>query len=363
MHPLSGSDIGTLVSVLRTSGGIPLDKVPALAAIVGAVIGRAPLSAVERLRYDRAIEETNLAPPPIFILGHWRSGTTHLYNVMSKGEFGFVPPIATGIPWDILQLGAWLRPFLEHALPSNRYIDNIPVLPDSPQEDEIALANMTPLSYYHGIYFPRRLESHLNRGVFFDGCSSQDIKSWQRTFLYFLKKMALHQGHRQMLIKNPVYTARPKMLQDLIPTAKFIHISRNPYEVFESMRNFYRKLFAQLALQDYKDVDIDRIILGTYARMMTALREQTKDLDADTYIDIRYEELEADPIAQLERIYQALGIRAFERAKPQFEAYLATIETYKKNKYTYTEEAARLVEENWAPFLEEGGYRRPGALA
>lgn len=363
MHPLSGSNISTLCEVLRTSGGVSSNKLLELLAIVGAVAGRSPFTLLERIRFDERIEATRLEPPPIFILGHWRSGTTHLYNVMSKGNFGYVPPIATGIPWDILQIGAWLKPLLEKALPADRYIDNIPVNPDSPQEDEIALANMTPISYYHGIYFPKKLEYHLSRGVFFEGCSIDEIKSWQRTFLYFLKKLSIHQGRKQLLIKNPAYTARPAMLKELIPTAKFIHISRNPYEVFESMRNFYSKLFAQLALQDYSGIDIDQVILETYSKMMTQLNKETKNMSADIFIDIRYEDLEAAPLEQLEKAYNQLGIEGFELARPKFKAYLSTVTSYKKNKYSYTDEAAKLVEANWAPFLKDGDYKRPGLAA
>ena len=50
----------------------------------------------------------------------------------------------------MLTLGRWLEPLLLKTLPSERFIDNVPVMPDSPQEDEIALANMTEPSFYHG---------------------------------------------------------------------------------------------------------------------------------------------------------------------------------------------------------------------
>ena len=53
-----------------------------------------------------------LDPPPIFLLGHWRSGTTHLYNLLGQGDFAYVDPIAAGLPWEFLTLGRWLRPLL-----------------------------------------------------------------------------------------------------------------------------------------------------------------------------------------------------------------------------------------------------------
>ncbi len=360
MHPLSGSDIGTFCRVLAKSGGIPIRKIPEVALISGAVVGRLPFTMSERLRFDERIANEPLDPPPLFVLGHWRSGTTHLYNILSKAEFGFVPPVATGIPWDMLQIGRWFQPMLEKALPETRFIDNIPVLPDSPQEDEIALANMTPLSYYHGLYFPKQIDHFLNAGVFFDGCSELEIKAWQQRFLYLLKKLAYYFSGKRMMIKNPVYTARAKMLRELIPNAKFVHINRNPYEVFESMRNFYRKLFAEFALQSYDHVDIDAIILRTYDRMMTCLENDTQGWPESTYVDIRYEDLDRDPVNQIQLIYEKLELGDFAAVKPRFDAYLKSIKTYKKNAYTYTDDAAVLVEDHWGRFLNQWGYHRPG---
>ncbi len=361
MHPLSGSNIATLAQVVLTSGGIPPRQWGSIALIAAAVLGRLPFTWAEKVYMRRRLTETQDMPPPIFIIGHWRSGTTHLYNILSKADFGFVPPLATGLPWDLMIISRLFRPLLEQALPPSRYIDNVPVLPDSPQEDEIALANMTPLSFYHGIYFPKRFDHYLRRGIFFDGCTRQEIEHWQTRFIYFLKKLYLYQDKRQLLIKNPVYTARVAMLHEMMPTAKFIHINRNPYEIFESMRNFYSKLFPPLALQSYDHIPIDNVILDTYKRMMTQLQNDTAKLPPEVYIELRYEDLERNPIGEIERIYRQLELKGFEENRPKFDKYLATTLTYKKNQYSYTEEAAKIVEKNWGAFLDQWGYRRPAS--
>ena len=241
MHPLNGSNYKTLSTVVAASGPMSLRSLPSVGALLGAVVGRMPISVIERLHTRRLMSRSGDMPPPIFIVGHWRSGTTHLYNLMVQDDFGFVPPVATGLPWDMLLLGRALKPVIDRALPETRYIDNIPVRPDSPQEDEIALANMSPLSFYHGIYFPQAFDQHLARGLFFDGCSAEEVDEWKQTFTYFMDKLWLQQGRKRLLIKNPVYTSRVAMLHKLYPNALFIHIRRNPYEVFESMRNFYAK--------------------------------------------------------------------------------------------------------------------------
>ncbi|MEL6778375.1 MAG: sulfotransferase, partial [Cyanobacteria bacterium J06597_16] len=222
---------------------------------------RWPFSTYERWQVSR--RSVNSGPEsgpengPIFIVGHWRSGTTFLYNVLSRApQFTYVSPLATGLPWNFLTLGSWLQPLLNKALPKSRFIDRVPVSPDSPQEDEIALASMQSLSFYHGLYFPKHFTSHFNAGIFLEGCSRREIRHWEKTVAHFYKKLQLQHPNRQLLIKNPVYTARIAQLRRLWPNAKFIHIYRNPYTVFQSTENFYHKLFPEMALQPFDQVPI-----------------------------------------------------------------------------------------------------------
>jgi hypothetical protein len=361
-HPLSGADFATLAATVARAG---LPEKPLTAAAIGAAcLLRWPFSTAERLLIERRLPDFAAMPPPVFILGHWRSGTTHLYNIMAKsGAWGFVPPVATGLPWDLFILARALNPLLERALPKHRFIDRIPVYPDSPQEDEIAIANMSPLSFYHGIYFPRAFSELARRGLFFDGCSEGEIERWRGRLVYFLRKLHLHQGGRPLLIKNPVYTGRLAMLRRMFPSAKFVHIRRNPYEVFASMRNFYAKLLKEFALQEYGHVDIDEAILSVYERMMSALARDAKNLEAGAYVDLAYEDLDRDPLGVVETVYRRLELSGFEAAKPAFSSYLASVTGFEKNRFAYSEEAAAKVEARLGAFLKTWGYGRPGAAA
>ena len=363
MHPLCGANISTFAQVLSESGGAPAAYWPKLAGIGAAICGRSIASVVEGAALAGRLPAPTDMPPPIFILGHWRSGTTHLYNIMAKGQFGYVSPLATGLPWDLLGLGRLVGPLLERSLPENRYIDNIPVKPDSPQEDEFALANMTRLSFYHGVFFPQLLEKHLARGLFFDDCTARDVEEWSDRFTYFMSKLYLHQDRKQLLIKNPVYTARAGLLRKLYPNAKFIHIYRNPYRVFASMRNFYKKLFKEFALQPYEGVDIDGAILKTYTRMMKTFDEDRAGIEPENFVELRCEDMDGDAIGCVGRVYEGLGLEGWTEDRVKFEAYLESVKNFEKNKFSYTDEDASLVEAHWSEYIERWGYQRPGAEA
>lgn len=359
-HPLSGANVTTLLRVIAHNRPIAAKRLPQISLALLASLGRLPFSLAERALVAARRGQVAGAPPPVFILGHWRSGTTHLYNVMSQSDrFAYVSPFATALPWDFLILGRLLEPMLAKALPKHRYIDNVAVTAESPQEDEIALANMTPLSFYHGLYFPRRLAGHFNAGVFFDGCGAAAIAAWQRILRYYYDKLMLAQPGRRLLIKNPVYTARAAMLKTMWPGAKFIHIHRNPYVVFFSMRNFYRKLLAEFALQDWDDGQIDELIFSAYERMMAQLDADRAQLDAGSFIELGFSELQDDPMEQLARIYQQLDLPDFDAAAPAFAAYLDTVKDYRKNRYGFDPDTVAKISARWAPFIQRWGYQPP----
>jgi len=358
-HPLNGADVATLSRIFRETGGP--DRFVDRAAIWGSVLGRLPATTLERWLLRDRLPPVGDMPPPVFILGHWRSGTTHLYNLMSLEGWGYVPPVAVGLPHDMFGIARALRPFLERQLPETRYIDNIPVNPTSPQEDEIAIANMSPLSFYHGIYFPRAFDRLIDRGVFFDGCGPEEIDAWCERFVYLLRKLA-HDQKKPLLIKNPVYTARPALLRRLFPGAKFIHIHRDPHDVFLSMRNFYRKLLGVLSLQDVPaDLDIDATILRVYRRMMRTLVEETAGWAEPDFVDIPYDRLDRDPLGVLSEIYDRLEITGFDRLAPVARDYLRDIEGFAKNDFRRARQEMASAETALAPWRRHWGYERTAA--
>lgn len=361
-HPLSGANPATLFGVLRDYGPLAPEHRRQFVFAAMSSLAKAPVSMLERLYV--ALHRKRIEPiePPIFILGHWRSGTTHLYNVMSKAaHFGYVSPVQTALPWDFLLLGRMLGRFLEKELPEGRYIDNVSVDADSPQEDEIALANMSPLSFYHGLYFPKDFRRIFYESVFFEGVKRKRIKAWLKLQRYLFLKLQLAQDGRRLVIKNPVYTARAQMLQESWPGAKFIHIHRNPYKVFFSMRNFYDKLFKQFALQPWDHIDIDEHIFTTYLRMMARLEKGAAAMAPGQYVELRFDDFQANPMQTLEHIYGALDLPGFEGAEPAFRKYLDTVTDYQKNTYTYPEADIARITERWGSIIDKWGYQPPGA--
>jgi hypothetical protein len=362
-HPLCGADCATLWRLLTRSGGFKRERIGDLATMMATSLLRWPFDCLEKAWVRIQPDSNPEGAPPVFILGHWRSGTTHLYNLLSRApRFGYLPPIATGLPWNMLTLGKWLEPLLIRSLPSERFIDNVAVKPDSPQEDEIALANMMDISFYHGLYFPKRFFEHFKQGLFLEEGHPEVINRWKQTFGYFMKKLSLLNQGRPLLVKNPVYTARLGLLLEMYPKARFIHIHRNPYRVYQSMKNFYLNLFRELSLQDYEQLSLDKLVLEPYPLIMDRLIQDSKEVPAKQWLELSYESLDLRPMEVLRQAYQHLELGPFNQDRPFFEHYLRSIKTYKKNAFSYPQESVDKVDRFWGTYVNRWGYRSPNTL-
>jgi hypothetical protein len=135
-------------------------------------------------------------------------------------------------------------------------------------------------------------------------------------------------------------------LRAIWPDAKFIHIYRNPYLVFPSTRHFFTRILPELALQPYDNLSIDVIeqaILKSYPLMLNSLLGDSADLPADSFVEIRFEDLEKEPLAQIEKIYNQLQLPDLKISMPRFEKYIASLQGYKKNNYPQNQKAIELV--------------------
>lgn len=359
-HPLMGAELKTLLNAFFQHGGVSLRCLPHAGLFLLSALLRAPFAALERLAMQQDSRTPNPIQAPMFIVGHWRSGTTHLHNLLScSPAFGIISPLASGLPGELLTLATWLRPFLEKALPATRGVDPVAVTPNSPQEDEIPLANLQLLSVFHALYFPKKFSERFHRGVFFDGASAAKIARWERELCLFLRKVSRQQRKSRILIKNPVYTARVRRLLSIWPEAKFLHIYRNPYDVFASSIHYFSEMLFRLSLQRVNNLDVAAFVLRAYPRMLDALYDETSALPPTQYCETRYETLEQNPLEELERIHNLLALPDWRKTRPKVASYLASLPPYQKNQYLLSPKQLRQIKTSWNRYIQKWGYSPP----
>jgi hypothetical protein len=78
--------------------------------LTAASLANSPTAWLEERLYGRRIQAVQV-PPPLFILGHYRSGTTHLHNLLALDrQFGYPTLLQTLYPHTFLTAGRCSRP-------------------------------------------------------------------------------------------------------------------------------------------------------------------------------------------------------------------------------------------------------------
>jgi len=315
-----------------------------------------PFRVVERFRYDPLMAAMQIESP-IFVLGHWRSGTTYLHNLLCQDEqFGYISLFQT-IANDLCLVGeSTIKPLLSKALPKTRPMDNVDFSLDNPEEEEHTLVRMIPYSFYHHWIYPKNARKYFDRYVLFDDAPARVKREWRQTYLDVLKKGTLNMDGRRLVLKNPVNTARIKLLLELFPDAKFIHIHRNPYKVFLSTRRLYQKVLPISQLQDISTDEVESNILLFYQKLMRRFLADKPLIPPKNYAEIRYEDLETDPVAELRRVYARLNLPGFAAYEPNLTAYLQQKAHYRKNQYRIAPDVVEKVNHHWGFAFKQWNY-------
>ena len=361
-HPVALGSFRSWMRLLRRSKGIDRAYVPRVLFVSLTTLLTSPLRLWERVRYGRRIRGTSIHPSPIFIIGHWRSGTTHLHNLMCQDEnLGSLTTFQAMAPGFCLVGDGAIKRFIAkqaNARYPTRLIDNIPLAFDAPQEDEFALANLSAHSFVHTFSLPRQAQYFFERYVLFDGLSEAALAQWSATYLALLRKATLASGGKRLVVKNCAHTARIQTLLELFPDAKFIHIHRNPYQVFLSTLHMHQTVLPRSQLQEIEPDRVEAHVLRFYDRLMRRFLADRSLIPAGNLVELRFEDLEASPLDQLRHVYDGLGLPGFAAAESGFRSYIDSVADYKKNAYELAGDVIAKVNRHWPYAFEVWGYER-----
>ncbi|WP_345683379.1 sulfotransferase [Novipirellula caenicola] len=330
---------------------------------VGIVIGvtiatpfNSIMGGLQKLIFRRRLREAELHGTPVFIIGHWRSGTTLLHELMVRDERLSSPStFQCFAPAHFLATEWFFRRFANWLLPGKRPMDNMAAGWDRPQEDEFALLTMGLPSPYRRIAFPNEGPVDIDY-LSFEGVDETAIDHWLKSLRRFLLNVSVATG-RPLVIKSPTHTGRIAYLAREFPEAKFIHISRDPRSLFPSTCRLWKGLDEVQALQKPNNEAIEPYVLECLEKMYEAFHQQRESVSPDRLIDIRYEDLTADPVGTLRKIYQTLRLSDFDAVEPTIQAWAETEhKDYKTNQHQLAPEADELIRSRWASYFERYGY-------
>lgn len=311
----------------------------------------------EERKYGEAVRQVEITQPPLFILGHWRSGTTLLHYLLAQDstQFAFANTYQVVNPCTFLSTEEVNTRRFARMVPDTRPMDNMKLSFATPQEDEFAPLLLTLRSLYLGISFPRNSENY-SRYLTFRDVPLQEIEQWKAAFLWFCQKLTFKQN-RALLLKSPPHTARIRLLLEMFPEARFIHIHRNPYHVFQSQRHYFNTAMWYTYLQKPDPTTIDDGILERYNLLYDAYFQDRPLIADNRFCEIRFEDLERDPKREVKKIYEKLSLPGFNQLEPQLDSYIASLSGYRKNDHAPLDEPTRRrVAEAWADRFETWDY-------
>jgi len=313
------------------------------------------LRLAEHLIYGKKIARTEIADSPIFIIGHWRSGTTHLHELLALDpRFTCPTTYECFSPHHFLVSRRFVAPFIKYALPATRTQDNMAIGLDRPQEDEFALSMLGVVSPYMNQAFPHQ-RGEYNAFYDLDRIDRRDAQRWEDAFVRFLKKVTLLRT-KTLVLKSPTHTFRIATLLRLFPRARFVYLVRNPYDIFLSTVSLWKSLAKALSLQSVDFKGLEDYVFEVFNLMYQKFEETRALIPSSQLCTVHYEDLEADPIGQLRILYETLGLDGFDAVVPALQKYLAGLKDYRKNTYTLTPEIHAKITQSWGAFIAQYGY-------
>jgi len=323
------------------------------------------LSFIQHMRYGVAIRRTNINRRPVFILGHPRTGTTHLANLFSQDDQGFNFPTTLECtqPSTALILRNY-KDYVSGSLPETRPMDKMKLGLDLPQEDELALQCMTGGRSAYMMLNLMNAEPEFRKYFTFEDAAPEERDLWLTSFAEFLRRVTFAARDRnpksdRLVLKSPCHIARIELLNQLFPEAEYIYIHRNPYEVWKSAANMADKMYWYTYLAKPRNEDVTEFILNQHEMLFDAYLKTKELIPKERLHVISFEELTRDTIQTMKGIYEHFGWESWATAEKNMTSYIKSLGTFKQNDFVPVAEPMKsYLQTRWSRAFQEFGYSK-----
>lgn len=267
-------------------------------------------------RIDLSVVDEQVWQKPVFLLGLPRSGTTHLFNLLAKDDrFGFPTRFDVFNPHTFLTLRKiGLHRTLARQPAVKRPMDNVEVGWLSPEEDNIALGILAGSGPRVESIFPQRT-TYADRFRPVQDRTEEERRAFRDALALFTHKL-VYAFNRPLLLKSPAHLVYIEEILTVFPEARFIGIVRNPYRQFASFRHSLSvSRFGEWATLQERAEITDAELMVCIKRYVDASCRARTLIPAQNLVEICYEELVADQVGALVRIYSGLGLELPEQLR------------------------------------------------
>lgn len=322
------SDLDTMLTMLRIANS-PATFSPTRTLFADSMVAATLLvNAIDRIgeRIDDVLHpdyRRQATGSPIFIVAAPRSGTTFLHRLMSLDEQfttiklieSFFPTVTGHRVIDAMsrvngRVGGAIRWLRERA--DNKYFGAWEGLHDTglnqDEEDEAiwALAFATP-AIWLVLPFPERF-AHLR---FVDKMPADKRAALIDHYRGCVQRHLFANPGKTLLGKNVLLPGRFETVQAALPNARFIHILRHPYEAIPSTLSLFTILWRwhspEVPLDGPEAHALAKLMIDYY-RDLHVRSLASEAAGEQTFYNVTYRDLLADPVGHIERVYDRFGL-------------------------------------------------------
>ena len=284
-----------------------------------------------------------LRTDPIFIVGHWRTGSTYLHELFALDPNLAAPSTLLCTSPRAYPLSRILMaPVMLLATQGKRPMDNVRIGPSTPQEDEFALFRLTGASPMRGLLYPPKRGYFLSNASQFLPVDAKGLARFERALRLVVQAV---QGFRRRrpVLKNPCHTLRIPYLKQLFPDAVFVHIRRDPAEVIPSTKRMWSVLGPQNNLRGRWRNPSTREVIDVYNLLERTADLALAELPGRKKAEVSYARLTEEPMKVMEELYRHLGLPVSKALRNRWTRKIDDARSYKKNRHALSEEDASLI--------------------
>jgi hypothetical protein len=316
--------------------------------LLGLLTARLKMAARCELRTGSYANST--APPPIFITGMPRSGSTFLHELLAQD-----PSLRAPRVWEVMSpaeadepdrgwhdarvwRAAWCLWWFRRLAPRADAV--YPMRARTPHEC-VAMQSYTFLSeeFISTCHVP-------GYETFLRSADLRPAYAWQKRFLNFLQ---CGRPPKRWILKSPDHVRGLDELFSVFPDALVVQTHRNPLDSLRSsiqLTEVLHRLYARPQPRE-KLAEREARTLASNVDRVIQFRDEHPELEK-RFVDVNYSELTRDPMAVVQRVY-----RQFEL--PLSEVAISNIQKLARSRSAYKGRRT-------APTLDETGLDRRGQL-
>lgn len=347
---LAGIKLNRFVLMAFRKKGFSLKYLPRVLFLLNAGMWSSIFSMIEKKRHKNELKRAKITPAPIFIVGNWRTGTTLLHQLLSLDQHLTTPNVyQVSNPDHLLTSAKYYRPLLLKVLGEKRPMDNVKIGFDEPQEDEYALLKLCSKTPLEDMIFPSGQSFFLNKyNHFLPENETEFIAA-----LKMLMRKLCYQSDKTILLKNPFHSLRLPLLKKHFPDAKFIHIVRDPEKVVPSTVHMWNVIGRENILKSKWTSPSVTFIARFYKKIVSTVRTELSALPDHQHTEIKFEDLEKNPIDCIKQMYKTLNINFSPAYQEKLSDFCIGMKSYKKNKYDLSREDKHTISEVFSEVLPE----------